>query len=206
MSLTIREPAFRESLEQFPGRRRWTRGDLRFLHESGLLDGHAWELVDGEVIARMGQGMLHSWGVSRVLGWLYSLFGTERVATQASIDVAPEDCPTSEPQPDALVLRDSFHEVDGTLPQARDIALVVEVSDSSLPIDLGAKARLYARAGIPEFWVLDVRGRRLVLHREPGLETYGNVRECGPDAEVICLLNPAAPVRVSSLLPPATAG
>ena len=52
---------------------------------------------------------------------------------------------------------------------------MLEVSDSSLAFDLTTKAALYARAGIPEYWVLDVAGRRLIVHRQPANGKYGSV-------------------------------
>ncbi len=57
-----------------------------------------------------------------------------------------------------------------------DILLVVEIGDTSLDHDLGAKARLYGRAGVPEYWVIDINARRIHQHRKPNAEGYGSVR------------------------------
>lgn len=68
----------------------------------------------------------------------------------------------------------------------------MEISDTSLSFDLSVKAMLYARAGIPEYWVLDVNGRQLFVHRDPSPIGYGSVIAYG-EAESVSPL--AAPER-----------
>jgi Uma2 family endonuclease len=96
------------------------------------------------------------------------------VNQEAPIDVAPRDNPTNEPQPDAIVfaLRGAFRT---SVPQPVDLDLVVEIADSTLRFDLTVKAGLYARAGIVEYWVLDLTGRQLIVHREPEAGSYRSV-------------------------------
>jgi hypothetical protein len=79
-----------------------------------------------------------------VLEWLAGVFGMKHLNPEGPIDVAPEDNPTSEPEPDIAVLAKAGSEYIGANPPAADIRLIVEVSDSTLPFDLGPKARLYA--------------------------------------------------------------
>jgi len=82
--------------------------------------------------------------------WLVATFGARFVVQEGPIDVAPEDNPTNEPEPDLAVLsRDiSAFPRDNSRPQ--DLRLVIEVAESTLDFDLLTKARLYARAGIPD--------------------------------------------------------
>jgi Uma2 family endonuclease len=61
-------------------------------------------------------------------------------------------------------------------------ALAIEVSHSSLRRDLFVKPRIYANAGIPRYWVVDLDGRRAVIHSEPGNDEYARVETCGADA------------------------
>jgi len=77
----------------------------------------------------------------------------------------------SEPVPDLMLLRprDDFYE---THPTARDVLLLVEVSDTTLAYDKGVKLQLYAREGIPEVWILDLPHRVLHVHREPAAAGY----------------------------------
>ncbi len=61
-------------------------------------------------------------------------------------------------------------------PLAADVLLLIEVADTTLHLDLGEKAALYAEAGIPEYWVVDIESRRLLVHRQPAGGEYLDVR------------------------------
>ncbi len=79
--------------------------------------------------------------------------------------------------------------------------VAIEVSVSSLRIDTRLKAGLYAEVGIPEYWVVDVRGRRVVRHTLPGPAGYEVVEQLGPEDELRCAAVPAFPVlRVTDVL------
>ncbi len=73
----------------------------------------------------------------------------------------------SEPQPDFAVVRHPWSGYPDAHPRPPDILLLIEVADSSLEFDLGAKLELYARAGIREFWVVDLTRNRVLVHRRP---------------------------------------
>jgi hypothetical protein len=60
----------------------------------------------------------------------------------------------------------------GKIPEATDVLLLIEVSDSSLAFDQGVKLGLYARYGISEYWVVDIEGKRVVTYREPTASGY----------------------------------
>jgi Uma2 family endonuclease len=77
-------------------------------------------------------------------------------------------------------------------PQPEDVQLLVEISDSTLNYDLSVKAALYARAGIVEYWVLDVNGRRLIVHREPEGDGYLSITVYVEDELVAPLVAPKA--------------
>jgi Uma2 family endonuclease len=112
--------------------------------------------------------------VKFVFLWLLKVFGERFVDIEAPIDVRPDDNLTNEPVPDLIVLkRDGATIADN--PQPQDLQLVVEVSDGTLNFDLNVKAALYARAGIGEYWVVDVAGRRLICHRNPESGRYTSV-------------------------------
>jgi Uma2 family endonuclease len=111
--------------------------------------------------------------LKRMMRWLNEVF--EWAFQEAPINVAPQDNPTSEPEPDAIVLKPEFGGVRPELPRPSELALVVEVSDTTLTFDLTVKAGLYARAGITDYWVLDLNGRRMIVHREPEAGVYKSV-------------------------------
>lgn len=139
----------------------------------------------------MGTNLPHSMMAQRIAVWLTSVFPTGHILPTCSIDVAPEDNPTSEPEPDITVLNRPADEL-GRNPAPGDIALIVEVSDSTLDHDLGPKAKLYARAGIPEYWVIDVKGRRIHQHREPSAEGYASLRVVASPDTLSPLAQPTA--------------
>ena len=72
------------------------------------------------------------------------------------LDVAADDNPASEPQPDAYVTQRPAAEIKDGNPGPKDVALVVEVADSIFQFDANIKARLYARAGIQDYWLVDL--------------------------------------------------
>jgi Uma2 family endonuclease len=88
----------------------------------------------------------------------------------------------AEPEPDITLLRPESERrlpYRALHPTLEDLLLVVEVSDSTLTFDLGEKAAMYARAGVPDLWVIDVRGDRIVVHREPTTDGYASVQTIG---------------------------
>jgi Uma2 family endonuclease len=68
--------------------------------------------------------------------------------------------------------------------------LIIELAESSLKKDLGLKAKLYARAGIPDYWVVDLNERTIVVHRTPEAGRYTNVQRFDRWANVQALLVP----------------
>jgi len=107
--------------------------------------------------------------------------------------VAPEDKPTSEPEPDIVLLDRPAGELNRN-PVPSDIALVVEVSETTLDHDLGPKARLYARAGIVDYWVVDIQGGRVYQHRGPEAGGYTAIQVYEDDAGLSPLARPEATV------------
>lgn len=172
-----------------PRRKRWTREECARL--STLFDLERYELIEGELIEKMGKNHPHVFGLMLLVEWLRTIFPPRNVAQQISIDLRPEDNPTSEPEPDAVVLRCSLGELTPR-PRPADILLVVEVSDTTHAVDLGAKRDLYARAGLPEYWVLDLPGRRIVAHREPVEGVYRSVAVYGEREPLAPLAAPSA--------------
>ena len=185
-------------------RKRWTREDCDFLERVGLLK-ERYELLDGEIILKVGQNQPHAMSVIRLVVWLASVFGVARVQTQTTIEISENDRVTNRPQPDAFVLARPDYEINATPNGGGDIVLVAEVSDATLRDDLQAKAGLYARAGIAEYWVLDVSARRLFVHRAPAEGRYAEVTAYEENETLATLAAPDSPVRVADLLPPLVA-
>jgi Uma2 family endonuclease len=110
----------------------------------------------------------------------------------APIDVAPEDNPTSEPSPDLIVLRRDHGDPWKATPQPEDLLLAVEVSDTTFDFASTMKAGLYARAGLREYWVVDLDARRLIVHRGPAGGRYQSIAAYGEDEQASPLAAPEA--------------
>jgi Uma2 family endonuclease len=184
-----------------PPRKRWTRAECAALESSGIWDQQKLELIDGELISRMGKNRPHVNGLVMMMIWLMDAFGRDRINPEVPIDVAPEDNPTNEPQPDLVVLRRATTCFQSEPPQPSDVALIIEVSDTTLQFDLGVKASLYARAGIVEYWVLDVTNRSLIVHREPESGRYRSVAAYNESEKVAPLASPQHELLVGDIFP-----
>lgn len=184
-----------------PPRKRWTRLECASLEASGLWDRQHLELVDGELISKMGKNRPHVNALVLLQAWLVRVFGVEYVNPEAPIDVAPEDNPTNEPEPDLIVLTRPLREFQNANPRPGDLRLVVEISDSTLGFDLTAKAALYARAAIVEYWVLDIPARRLVVHRDPRDGQYRSVTVYSELESVAPLAAPGHEFRIGDGFP-----
>jgi Uma2 family endonuclease len=184
-----------------PRRKRWTREECAGLEAAGVLDTRRYELIEGDLIDRMGKNSPHVTAVIAITLWLHQVFGALFVRFEGPIDVSPEDNPTNEPQPDIVVLTREFFNFTSTPPRPADLRLVVEVSDSTLYFDLSTKADLYARAGIVEYWVLDINRRRLIVHRNPLAGKHESVMNYGENEPVAPLAAPHAEFRPAQAFP-----
>jgi Uma2 family endonuclease len=184
-----------------PPRKRWTRAECAALEASGIWDQQNLELIDGELIDKMGKNRPHVNAVVAMMVWLLKVFGEDRVNPETPMDVAPEDNPSNEPQPDLIVLKRATTEFKSAPPQPADVVLLVEIADTTLRFDLTVKARLYARAGIIEYWVLDLNARRLIVHRDPEAASYRSVVAYSELEKVAPQAAPQSEVSVAELIP-----
>jgi len=187
---TLLTEALEIPLPPSPPRKKWTRAQCAALEAAGLFQSERVELVDGELISKMGKNRPHVNALTAMLIWLQKAFGSAFVNTEAPIDVSPSDHALNEPEPDLIVLAREGSTFTSGNPQPHDIRLVVEIADRSLRFDLTVKAALYARAGIVEYWVLDVAGRRLYCHRDVAGGEYRSVAVYGEQETVAPLAAP----------------
>ncbi len=184
-----------------PPRKRWTRAECVALEASGVWEQQKLELVEGELISKMGKNRPHVNVLVLVHAWLLDVFGAQFVNPEAPIDVSPEDNPTNEPEPDLIVLAKPTQEIQAGNPQPADLRLVVEISDSTLGFDLTTKASLYARAGIADYWVVDVNAQRIVVHRDPEEGVYKSIAVYGEQESVSPLAAPGQALLVGDAFP-----
>lgn len=153
-----------------PSRHRFTVTEYQRIAEAGVLAEHdRVELIEGEIIDMTPIGPGHGAGVDRALDELKEALG-RRVIIRVQGSIVLND--QTQPQPDVALLRRRADFYVQQHPGPQDIFLLIEVSDTSLAYDIDAKAKMYAEAGIPEYWVFDVASKAIFLFDEPGLDGY----------------------------------
>jgi Uma2 family endonuclease len=139
------------------------------------------ELIRGEIVEMSPIGKRHAAFVNNLNQLLVlRLAGRAIVSVQNPVALADD----SEPQPDLAVLRRRpvpYKEVEATM---SDVLLLIEVAESSLSYDRSTKLRLYAEAGIPEYWVVDCAAETIEVHRAPASDGYRDVRRVAGDGSV----------------------
>ena len=178
-------------------RKLWTRADCKKLIEFGLLEETGWELIEGEIIQKMGQGRRHIFVCMQIIKVLAAVFGFDFIQSQSSLPVND----FNEPEPDAAVLTQTLEHFLDVEPGPEDVRLLVEVSDSTLRSDQTVKMRLYARGGVPEYWIVNINEPVLEVYRQPSPEGYTEKIMITESETVASLAAPEAGVAVADLLP-----
>ncbi len=183
-----------------PKPKRWTVEECNRLQETGILEAR-YELIDGEIYDKMGQKPAHALFLLSLMIALEELFGRRRVRGQSPITLPNPFGQYSEPEPDVVVTKeDGFAYIQHPLPE--DIVLLAEVSDTTYHFDVVTKALLYARAGISEYWVIDVENRKLIVHQSPTKTGYQTTTAYDEEAQFSLLALPAKQITVNWLFPP----
>jgi Uma2 family endonuclease len=122
------------------------------------------ELIEGELIDMAPIGFQHSGLTNSLIELLgYPTRGLAIASVQNPIGIGSR----SEPQPDFALLKPHPDRYISRLPRAEDTLLIVEIADASLRYDREVKGPLYARAGIPEYWIVNIPERTIEVHRLP---------------------------------------
>jgi Uma2 family endonuclease len=175
---------------------RWTRTHTKMMLEANILLPHQSELIYGEIIQKMPQNQPHAAANDNGYDALTDVFGKGYVQHSAPIVIDEE----SAPEPDLAVLKEHRRTYTDN-PNATDCALVVEVSDSTLGIDKTTKASLYAKAGIAEYWIVNVNAQTIIVHREPSEEGYGHIQTYDATKSIAPLTKPETVIAVADMLP-----
>lgn len=183
--------------------RRLRRVEYDRLVSLGMFTGERLELLDGLLMVREPQDSPHATTVVLVHQALVRAFGVGWTV-RSQLPFALDD--DSEPEPDAVVVRGKPRDYVRAHPSR--CALLVEVADSSLLFDRRQKAVLYARAGVPDYWIVNLRDRVLEVHRAPRRRSrpqdgprYARTELFRPPATVSPLAVPGAEIPVADLLP-----
>jgi len=183
---------------------RWTREQFYEMGDAGLFEGRRAILVEGEILAMPAMGDLHRGILTLASDVLRDVFGVGFfVSVQCPFDIGR----ATDPEPDVAIIRGSVLDYFGR--GLTEAALIVEVSDSTLPYDRRGKASLYASAGIADYWIINISQEppQVEVHRQPAPDAaqphgfgYGDVRAYVA-GEIVQPLAAPGPVAVSALLP-----
>ena len=164
MSTQIRETSQKFSLEAAPQphRKRWTNAQFEQMIELGLFDRTRTELIDGEIIEMSPMLEPHALTLMLAQDQCYRVFSLAEFAirNQSPFFVGEG----YRPEPDIAVVRRA--DLSLQTPPSNAL-LIIEVSDSTLRFDRSEKASLYARAGVEDYWILNVNQRNLEVRRAP---------------------------------------
>jgi len=184
-----------------PRTRRWTKAEYYRMAEMGWFHGQRVELIEGEIVVMSPQSPSHFAGVDRAAAVLRTALGTGFwVRMQGPIDLGVY----TEPEPDVSVVRGTAADHSN---HPKSTLLIVEVSESPLAFDRREKLGLYARAGVPEYWILNLVDDQLEVHRDPSPDgahpngfRYAKVVVLRPGDSVTPLAVPQASIPVASLI------
>jgi Uma2 family endonuclease len=184
--------------------RRWTRVEYDRLIDFGVLqEDEPVELLGGQMIVAEPKGRRHSTAVGLTADALRAAFGAGWVI-RVQDPVALDD--ESEPEPDVVVVPGQHRAYLAAHPERP--ALVVEVAESSLGFDRRFKSGLYARAGVSDYWIVNVVDDVLEVYRGPVADSgaefgwrYGSIQTFLPGALISPLCRPDVTVAVADLLP-----
>jgi len=176
--------------------KRWTSDEFSQLGELGLLGNERAELIEGNIFMMSPQGPRHAMVVSLLSQALQTALGDGyHVRVQMPLQLELH----SAPEPDLVVVQGTPRDYLSNHPTAA--ALVIEVSDSTLGHDRETKLELYANAGIPEYWLVNLPAGIIEVRRRPSADTYLDFLEMQAGDELSPAAFPNVRSSASSILP-----
>ena len=182
--------------------KRWSVQDYHRMSELGLLNpDERTELIAGHITLMAAKGTPHVTSLYLLANTLREQLGsTALIRTQDPIQL--DDF--SEPEPDLAIVRGTILDYAEQHPRPSDVYLIVEVADSTLKYDCETKDKLYAQAGITDYWVLDLQNRQLHIFRDLTPTGYTSHLILTEPNQASPLAFPSLTLSLTSILPPVT--
>jgi Uma2 family endonuclease len=181
--------------------KRWTVQDYHRMSELGILDpNERTELISGQVTLMAAKGTSHVTALRLLAMTLDALLPKQDVFVSTQDLIQLDNF--SEPEPDLAIVKGAISDYAERHPRPDDVDLVVEVADSTLKQDCEIKDKLYARANIAEYWVLDLKNRQLHIFREPTPTGYTSHLILSEPNQAAPLAFPSLALSLTSILPP----
>lgn len=179
--------------------RLWTVNEYHQMLDVGILTpDDKVELLEGRIIEVSPQNPPHAATTQRASDYLKALLlGQAHVRMQLPITLS-----TSEPEPDIAVVRIDLAAYGDHHPSPKEIFLLIEVAHTTLETDRAEKAPIYARANIPEYWILDITNYQVYIFRNPGYEGYQEEIILNENATLTPLAFPGIEIPFSALFLP----
>jgi Uma2 family endonuclease len=155
------------------------------------------ELIDGEILDMAPIGFNHAGHLNR-LTHLFSMLVSDKAIL--SIQNPVQLSRFSEPEPDIMLLKPNADFYCTRHPNADDVLLLIEVSDTTLNYDQNKKLHLYARHNIPEYWILNLNDNCLEVYRKPHREVYGEKTTLQSSDNIVLSQLPYINIEVSAIL------
>ncbi|MGB3790546.1 MAG: Uma2 family endonuclease [Phormidesmis sp.] len=181
--------------------KRWTVETYNRMSELGILASHErTELIMGQIVVMAAKGTPHITAL-RLLAQQLDQFLADRPFFASTQDpIALDDL--SELEPDLAILRGEILDYNNKHPQPQDVVLITEIADSTLRQDCEVKDKVYARANIPEYWVLDLKNYQLHIFQQPTADGYGSHLILSTAGNVSPLAFPEMAIAISFIFPP----
>lgn len=194
------EQAKQQAPTQQPTFRRFTVAEYHKMIKAGVFtEDDRVELLEGVIVKMSPKGKRHATATNRVTKVFIKLLGDRAIISNQNPILLDDN---SEPEPDIAILAPQEREYADRLPQAADVLLLLEVSDTTLKYDRETKSGTYAKAGIKQYLVLNVKSCELIDMREPAPEGYRTYTTLRADESFNIVAFPEVEIKVGELLPP----
>jgi Uma2 family endonuclease len=181
--------------------KRWTVQDYHRMSELGILDPtERTELIAGQILCMAAKGTPHVLALRLLSTTLDALLVNQPFFVSTQDPIQLDDF--SEPEPDLAIVQGTVLDYADHHPRPSEIALIVEVADSTLRQDCEIKDKLYAQAGITDYWVLDLKNRQLHIFRNPTPTGYTSHLILTEPNQITPLAFPHITLTLIDMLPP----
>jgi Uma2 family endonuclease len=181
--------------------KRWTVEDYHRMGELGMIHAdERTELIAGQVLFMAAKGTPHVLALRLLSITLDALLAHQAFFVSTQDPIQLDDF--SEPEPDCAIVRGTALDYADRHPGPNDIALVVEVADSTLKYDTEVKDKLYAQSGIADYWVLDLKNRQLHIFRNPTPTGYTSHLILAEPNQITPIDFPQITLNLTDILPP----
>ena len=153
---------------------KWSIADYHKMIAAGILCDRRIQLIDGELIEMSPEGVAHAAYGGSIVDYLRQVMNGDawiREAHPITLSNSPHSR-ASEPEPDIAIVKLPKSKYFQSHPTPSDIYWLVEISDTTLTYDLTKKQEIYAAAGIPEYWIVDIKDKKLIVFTQPQDSRY----------------------------------